>query len=326
MNQSKANLLAQQLNNPLSTFSIGAFGAIAEFNRDLAEKTTIRSESPSSIVTDRGALSIESIEQAQPIAYENLSKHPKMWRSGIVFCLPYTVGKSKKRGVLTELGPDWYAIRSKDRGATLFDVGLGTTNIDFCIRTTNEELLDILRGAEGSSILEPDNPVMGKIIAESPHRVAISKLGRIEVFQRIPTDQTPEGPHTHVLPKLLRTGRTHSANVPVPKGYLPCFSCYPANPLYDRLGNETPFDHKKFHDFIVILEKWGLPDYLEEKKRALNAIQNSVTPAKYSQPETRLGRTALRVTLRQLFCQNPNSSLLEEWRYRFDSIDNNQEN
>jgi hypothetical protein len=163
----------------------------------------------------------------------------------------------------------------------LFDVGLNSENVDFCIRAVDEKLLDSLRRAEGRSVLDSENPAMQEIITASPHRIAISKLGRIEVYQRTSADQTLEGPHSHVLPKLLRTGRTHSADVPVPSGYLPCLSCYPANPLYDSIGNEVPFDSDKFQDFITILEQWGLPEYLKEKRQILDAIGQAVSPSDY---------------------------------------------
>jgi hypothetical protein len=282
--QSVESLLSHQLQNPLSSFSIGSFGAIAEFQRNPSEQADIDVEDSYSVVTARGAIKIELHEKVQAVAYENLSKHPERWRNGIVFCLTQETGKSRRRKVLTELGPDWSAIRLKDQNAVLFDVGLNSTNVDFCFRTADEKLLDILRRAEGRSVLDPENPVMGEIIAASPHRVAISQLGRIEVYQRIPTDQTLEGPHTHVLPKLLRTGRTHSANVPVPPGYLPCLSCYPANPLCDSIGNEVPFDSDKFQNFISILDQWRLPEYLKEKRRVFDAIGQAVSPADYQNP------------------------------------------
>ena len=61
------------------------------------------------------------------------------------------------------------------------------------------------------------------ILAANPHRVFISRLGRIEVYQPIPppSGKSPEGPHTHVLPRLLKSGRTHPATEPVPEGWFP---------------------------------------------------------------------------------------------------------
>ena len=323
MELSVKSLIAQHLRNPYSSFSIGSFGAIAEFQRDSSERANITTTEILSVKTELGAIKIDLHESTKAIAYESLSKSTMHWRNGIVFFLPTDLAKSKRRKVLTELGPDWSAIRDEDREVTLFDLGLGTSNIDFCIRTHNEQLLKSLRLAEGRSVFENGNSIMSDIVAASPHRVAISKLGRIEVYQRIPTVQTPDGPHTHVLPKLLRTGRTHSANVPVPDDYLPCLSCYPPSPLYDSLGNETPFDLEKFQDFMAILEVWGLPNYLKAKKNVLEAIQQSVDPADFKPPNSRLGRTALRVTLRQLTCQTNNSSLLKEWQRTFDPVVSN---
>ena len=47
-------------------------------------------------------------------------------------------------------------------------------------------------------------------------------MGRVEVFQPIPSPdgKSPEGPHTHVLPRLLAHGRLNAATVPVPDGWL----------------------------------------------------------------------------------------------------------
>ena len=64
---------------------------------------------------------------------------------------------------------------------------------------------------------------MGMILAANPHRVFISRLGRIEVYQPIPppSGKSPEGPHTHVLPKLLKSGRTHPATDRFPRAGFP---------------------------------------------------------------------------------------------------------
>ncbi len=47
-------------------------------------------------------------------------------------------------------------------------------------------------------------PAMAMILAANPHRVFLSRLGRIEVYQPIPppSGKSPQGPHTHVLPQL----------------------------------------------------------------------------------------------------------------------------
>lgn len=64
----------------------------------------------------------------------------------------------------------------------------------------------------------------------SPHRVFRTHLARIEVFQSIPSrvrgEQTPPGPHTHVLPKLLARWRTDPSRVRLPDAYDPVLHVY----------------------------------------------------------------------------------------------------
>ena len=118
-----------------------------------------------------------------------------------------------RRTALTELGPDTGALRIEDRGNALFDLGLDALQADLCVRFADKAIAAKLREHVGRSVFEPGNPAMGIILASNPHRVFISRVGRIEVYQPIPpaNHKSPEGPHTHVLPKLLRSRRTHPA-------------------------------------------------------------------------------------------------------------------
>ena len=79
---------------------------------------------------------------------------------------------------------------------------------------------------------------MGLLLETNPHRVFISRIGRIEVYQPIPppSGKSPDGPHTHVLPKLLKSGRTHAATEPIPEGWIPCAHLYPQHPARDAGG------------------------------------------------------------------------------------------
>ena len=312
-------VLREQLDDPDSSFSIGSVGAIAEFHRDADEPLLLDDSEQLTIATERGALKIVLTDSVVPLAYEVLSKQPGRWQHGVVFCCPKLLALSHCRAMLTELGPDDGAIRAFDRDAILFDLGLSTRNVDFCIRTRDPELLTLLRRHAGRSVLAPESRAMGAIIEASPHRVAISRLGRAEVYQAIDTVKTPQGPHTHVLPALLRSGRTHSATIPVPSGTLPCLNVYPANPLFDGLGRDKPFDTSSLARFRTLLELWGAPEYCAEKARAMDAIQRGLDAGAYDCPQTRLGRTALRVALRQLRQTDADNPILDEWISHFDS-------
>ena len=314
-----ASILRRHLHDPSSSFSIGSFGAIAEFHRDPQEALSHDDPERLTIATDRGGLRIELTSDAIPLAYETLSGRRGRWQQGVVFCLREELALSEQRTVLSELGPDRDAIRPEDRDAVLFDMGLGACNVDFCIRTGDPALLRILRRESGRSLFAPGNSAMPAILAANPHRIALSSLGRAEVYQAIGREKTPEGPHTHVLPKFLKSGRTHSANIPVPRGYLPCLSLYPANPLADGNGRAKPFDPRHFDAFQTLLKCWGPEAYRTEKARAEEALKRGEDPTLYLPATTRLGRTALRVAVRQAAQVDLSNPAVADWSRVFDA-------
>ena len=127
-------------------------------------------------------------------------------------------------------------MRSADRTATLFDLGLGLKNADFCVRTDDAELIEFLGAHAGEQLLDGGHDVIAKLVEHDPHRVVLTGSARAEIYQPIAREKTPEGPHTHLLPRLIATGRTPSDNVPVTAGMRPCFTLHPRHPLFDALG------------------------------------------------------------------------------------------
>lgn len=312
-------VLHRHLRDPTSSFSIGSYGAIAEFHRDTDEALAGDGEAELAAATARGALRIDRTEGVVPLAYETLSRRAGRWQQGVVFCLPEAVARGAARKTLTELGPDAAAIQGRDRDALLFDLGLAARNVDFCVRTADAALIDVLRAHAGRSVLEPGSPAMAAILAADPHRVVVSAMGRAEVYQPIGRDRTPEGPHTHVLPKMLRGGRTHAATIPVPAGTLPCLSLYPANPRLTALGERKPFDAGQHRAFQALLAAWGAPLYVREKARVERAVRGGEAPAGFVPHESRLGRRALRVLVRQLrFTAAAEDPVAASWIDRFD--------
>lgn len=309
-------LVRDHLDDPESSFSMGSLGAIAEFHRD-RDEPAIR-DGPI-VVTARGAIRVVRDGRVVARAYESPSSHRSRWRHGVVLCLPEACAAGAVRSALTEIGPDRDAVREQDRGAVLFDMGLGARNVDFCIRTADETLIRLLRAHAGRSVLEPGSRVMPALLDASPHRIAITRLGRIEVYQPIGRVRTPEGPHTHVLPKLLASGRTHTTAIPVPEGHLPCLDLYPAHPALGPDGRDKPFDAKAHAAFQALLAVWGAAAHRHEKERALRAISDETPPGAYEPPDTRMGRAALRVALRQLRAAGERDSpVLRSWAERFD--------
>ena len=206
------DLIAGQVTDVETAWSIGTFGAIAEFTRDAEETAAFdRGAGAISVVTARGGMRIDAHDSLRPIASESLTE--QSWNQRVALCLPEGACAMNRRAVLTEIGADHGALRAEDRTAALFDLGLGTLQLDACVRSGDAATVTALRNWVGQSLFAHGNGAMAVILAASPHRVFVSRVGRIEVFQSIPpaNGKSPEGPHTHVLPKLLRHKRTHAA-------------------------------------------------------------------------------------------------------------------
>ena len=61
-----------------------------------------------------------------------------------------------RRTVVTECGPDHEALRPHDRAAVLFDLGLGTEQVDVCVRSAAPEVLAQLRVGCGHALFAPE--------------------------------------------------------------------------------------------------------------------------------------------------------------------------
>lgn len=121
---------------------------------------------------------------------------------------------------------------------------------------------------------------MGIILAANPHRVFISRVGRAEVFQPIPPlgGRSPDGPHTHFLPRLLAHGGTHAATEPLPNGWVPCAHLYPAHPLRDQLGRKREFRPQYQAAFKALLERYGEPESVALIREVVADVMARATP------------------------------------------------
>jgi len=305
-------LLRREIADPGTQWSLGTFGAIAEFSRDEDEPAQVSMASDAvSAVTGRGGIALRLDSGIRPFASESINKAD--WNQRIALCLPEGNCAMNRRGVLTELGTDAQALRGEDRDAILFDLGLGALQADFCVRVTDGETAASLRQHAGRPIFEPGNPAMGIILHANPHRVFISRIGRIEVYQPIPppSGKSPDGPHTHVLPKLLKSGRTHPATEPVPAGWIPCAHLYPAHAARDGLGQPRSFEAAHLDAFEAMLAAFGDPAIIAIKQRVRDAVRAGQPPAELS--GDRHGRTSIRVALRQMKAAGDLSPALSAW-------------
>ena len=161
------------------------------------------------------------------------------------------------------------------------------------------------------------------IFMSNPHRVFVSRIGRAEVYQPIPPagGTSPDGPHTHVLPKLLAAGRTHAATEPTPAGWIPCAHLYPVHPLRDQLGQKQAFRPGPHIAFQAVLEEYGLPELVTLKRQIVACVRAGKRPETMFLQGDRFARATTRVALRQLSATEPLTPSLVEWLAAHDRRD-----
>ncbi len=319
-------LLSEQILDPGTQWSLGTFGGIAEFSRDPNEAVKLTTSDKDVVaVTGRGAVAITWQENLRPFASESITK--QSWSHRVALCLPAQTCVMNRRSTLTELGADIDALREEDRQGVLFDIGLDAMQADLCIRVADPNAVAELRRHAGRSVFEPDNPAMGVVLATNPHRVFISRIGRLEVYQPIPSaaGKSPDGPHTHVLPKLLKSKRTHPATEPIPEGWIPCAHLYPAHPSKDGMGRAQPFDRARHEVFQNLVETLGTPASVAIKKQVMNAVSSEQPPAALAMIADRAVRINVRVALRQMKASGHPSRTLPAWLEAFDRGDRGED-
>lgn len=307
------DLLRHHLSDPACGISVGGFGALAEFQDDAV---VVQQPGTGAIVarSARGAVRIAPTGAERVLAYETLSARDDAWQCGVgILGEPQRCGMAA-RAVLTELEADDDPLFEQERGLVRFDLGAGLDNVDFCIRTGDRELIAVLRAHAGEAVIADGHPVMEAVIDASPTRVVCSSIARVEVRQRIDRHRTPSGPHTHLLPGLLASRRTHSANIPFPRDTLPLVMLHPENPLSDAAGGARRFKRDAHERFQNVLAAFGDPTYVAEKRRLGAAIGSGMDPAAYTPARSRIGRLAQRVALRQLSHDGVDAERLSRWR------------
>jgi hypothetical protein len=121
-----------------------------------------------------------------------------------------------------------------------------------------------------------------------------------------------------VLPDLLRHQRSHPATAPIPEGWVPSLSLYPANPVHDANGRPQPFDRAAHEAFQALLQGFGDPARIRLKQTVTEAVRAGQGPESCALPGSRAERAVVRVALRQLAHTDGNSAVLAAWRQAFD--------
>jgi hypothetical protein len=223
-----AERLLQTAHDPSTTFAIGVQGAVAEFMRAPDDRAIVKVDADRLLVRSKlGALRLDLEPWVRVFSFGPEGGLP----DEVVLAVDRSRLTSAAACTLSELGPDPDAVRKPERSALLFDLGLDRPTIRFCVRTDDPELIAGLRGCVGQPWPEAASALIPLLLERHPQRVVVSPLGRIEVSQPIGLrdgrPETPVGPHTHLLPELLRTGRDLAPGRDLPAGYAPAASIFP---------------------------------------------------------------------------------------------------
>ena len=283
--------------DPANGWSIGGFGAIAEFMRDSGETVEIKKNSTSlEFVTLRGAMRIAPTSDLHGIAWDSLSPDGKSWSHELAFCVRRP---AKSVEVVRLIGRDETAIRPIDREDILYDLGVCQGSVALAIRSSDALLNAALNSIAGDRLF--DHPeVLREIMRVQPHRVGFSPVGRIEVYQPIPEESgsSPIGPHTHILPRLIAAKQTHAKTAPIPMGWQPVLSMHPPSPWRNSLGVPRPFEAEVDRRFAPLLDQFGTSEdkAVEAQVRTLLLFGSDTI----EWPDSRRGRTKARITLRRM--------------------------
>jgi predicted Fe-S protein YdhL (DUF1289 family) len=217
------------LSGAAGTWVVGVVGAVAEFAAPPGAAIEVTEEGADLVATTPGgALRLRLDDHVRALCFDPPDTPPG--RQRLVLAVLREAGRLPASPVVADLGPDRAAILPPDRDRRLFDLGLNRKEGRFCVRVAPGPAARALAAAAGRPLAETLPQLGPALLAESPPRVVESALGRIEVTGPIPPPggTSPPGPHTHLLPDHLASGRAMPAGMDLPRAYLPGAIFYPA--------------------------------------------------------------------------------------------------
>ena len=208
------------------TWVIGVVGAVAEFTAAQDEHVEVHVDGDDIIAyTLNGALRVKINDDVRALTFD-----PPDWEreARIVLAVKRERGRLPVASGVADLGPDAGALL-QEKNTKLYDLGLGRKDGRFCVRLGKVAAQEALDGSTGLTFPQALPMIAGPLVAASPTRVVESALGRIEVEGQIPPPDatSPDGPHTHLLPDHLETGRALPVGLDLPRAYLPGAIFYP---------------------------------------------------------------------------------------------------
>ena len=288
--------IAHHLRHRSASWSIGVSGALAEFQHTPEESYRTRF----SVISELGGMEI-----GDPLPHDVAShqcdrpnKELTRVQREVVFSVPERAAHAFE---LRELGDDQGALSRECRNHRLFDLGLTGNVTQACVRTDDVALINQLREHVGHYLLDAPDSVFANLIAKSPNRVFLSPLGRIEVYQPIPAQRTPTGPHTHILPDYL--GRSNGNAHALP-------------PNHVAIGTlHLPSDTVSAHPLVAPCEP-----YQGAKRCVDHALQSRLNPDQYRALNSRSDGIAIATSVIEYEQRFGRDEITSIWRERAKSL------
>ena len=232
-----AEFVADTLDQRSGTWVLGCYGAAAEFicHPDEPCGVSVTGDTITAI-SERGALQLTIGERVRALRLR-ADDTRRGYRA--IFLVDLKARATLPVATtLTPLGRDEGAIRPECRNDIWFDLGLGRADLRFCVRASATDLLDTLNQASGLPLSDVLQAAGATIVKHSPARVVELPLGRAEIYTPIPPPggQSPDGPHTHLLPGRLATGRATPPDIDLPPVYAVGAAFYPSAGCRDDIA------------------------------------------------------------------------------------------
>lgn len=218
--------VASSLEDGRGTWVMGVVGAVAEFTAAKGESTQVTQIGNDIVAQTRnGAARMTINDGVRALTFDPPGM---MGAPRVVLAVKRERGRVPVADGVADLGADTRAL-IPDGDTRLVDLGLGRKEARFCVRVSPGFADRTIRAVAGATFEAALPKIGGALVAESPTRVIETALGRIEVQGHIPPPDavSPDGPHTHLLPDHLATGRALPVGMDLPRAYLPGAVYYP---------------------------------------------------------------------------------------------------
>ncbi|MEM6986997.1 MAG: DUF1289 domain-containing protein [Pseudomonadota bacterium] len=220
------DFVVDTLEHGRGTWVIGVVGAVAEFSAAPGAAVDVSRDGDALTARTRnGALRMVLNDDVRALTFDapGLQDAPRIVLAVKRECRRLPVAKA-----VHDLGEDAHAV-IQESATRLFDLGVGRDASRFCVRVAASAALGALEAVDGLAFSDALPRIGATLVAESPTRVVESTLGRIEVQGQIPPPdaRSPLGPHTHLLPADLASGRAMPTGMDLPRAYLPGAIYYP---------------------------------------------------------------------------------------------------